>query len=128
MFCNHNFIVRKQSEKDLMSFVVQPFVESDMEATDVVLRAAYRTSYGRKENIRRYLQTQPSLVLVARKENEIVGFGAAMDFGRFAYIGLMGVDPKVQHQGVGRMILEELLDWLESRDCPTILLEARRLR
>jgi ribosomal protein S18 acetylase RimI-like enzyme len=95
-----------------------------MEATDVVLRAAYKTSYGRKDNLRRYLQIQPSRALVARRENEIVGFGAAMDFGRFAYIGLMGVDPKVQRQGVGVMVLENLLEWLEAHDSPTILLDA----
>ena len=90
-----------------MSFVVQPFTESDTEAADIVLRAAFKTSYGRKDNLRCYLQIQPSRAFVARKDEEIVGFGGAMDFGRFAYIGLMGVDPKVQRQGVGGMILRK---------------------
>ena len=121
---NHNFLVQKQKQERSMSITVNPFSISDMEATDVVLRAAYKTSYGRKDNLRRYLQAQPSLALVARRENEIVGFGAAMDFGRFAYIGLMGVDPKVQRQGVGGMVLVKILEWLEARDCPTDLLDA----
>ncbi len=105
-----------------MSFVVQPFTERDMEAADVVLRSAFKTSYGRKDYMRRYLQTLPSRAFVAKKDDEIVGFGATMDFGRFAYIGLMGVDPKVQRQGVGGMILENIMDWLEARNCPTFCL------
>ena len=67
---------------------------------------------------------QPSGSFVAKIDNEIVGFGAAMDFGRFAYIGKMGVDPKVQRRGVGGSILATILGWLEDRKCPTILLDA----
>ena len=107
-----------------MSFLVRPFVESDMEAADIVLRRAFQTSYGRKDNLRRYLQIQSSRAFVAKKGNEIVGFGGAIDFGRFAYVGLMGVDPKVQRQGVGGKILEKVLEWLKFRNCPTVLLDA----
>jgi len=107
-----------------MSFVVQPFSERDMDGADVVLRAAFKTSFGRKDNLRRYLGIQSGGSFVAKKDDEIVGFGAAMDFGRFAYIGLMGVDPKIQRQGVGGMILKKILAWLEARNCPTVLLDA----
>jgi len=95
-----------------------------MEAADLVLRAAFRTTYGRKDNIQRYLEIQPSCAFVAKKDNDIVGFGGAMDFGPFSYIGLMAVDPKVQRQGVGGMVLQEIMNWLEERKCPTWLLDA----
>ena len=47
-----------------------------------------------------------------------------MDFGPFAYIGKMGVDPRFQRRGVGGSILMVILRWLEDRKCPTALLDA----
>ena len=61
---------------------------------------------------------------VAKIDDEIVGFAAAMDFGPFAYIGKMGVDPRFQHRGVGGRILATILKWLEDRKCPRALLDA----
>lgn len=90
----------------------------------MVLRTAYKTSYGRKDSLRRYLEIQTSYALVAREGTEIVGFGATIDYGPFAYIGLMAAHPKVQRRGAGGMILDEILAWLASRRCPTILLDA----
>jgi ribosomal protein S18 acetylase RimI-like enzyme len=107
-----------------MSFIVKPFSERDMEGADLVLRAAFKTAYGRRNDIKRYLRVQPSCAFVAKKDNEIVGFGGALDFGRFSYIGLMAVDPKLQRQGVGGLILEKIMNWLGDRDCPTVLLDA----
>ncbi len=107
-----------------MSLVVQPFRGSDMEAVDEVLRLAFKTSYERKDNLKRYLTIQSCGPFVARIDNEIVGFGAAMDFGPFAYIGKMGVNPKFQRRGVGGSILATILGWLEDRKCPTMLLDA----
>jgi GNAT superfamily N-acetyltransferase len=107
-----------------MSFVIEPFSGKEMNETDVVLKAAYGTSYGRKESLRRYLELQPSYALVARQGGDIVGFGATKDYGRFAYIGLMASHPKVQRQGIGKTILDQILSWLSNRQCPTVLLDA----
>lgn len=108
----------------MTSFVLQSFSEKDMDVTNEVLKAAYRIQYSRKDNLRKYLVVKPSLALVAREGHEIVGFGGALDYGPFAYIGLMAAHPKVQRRGVGRMILEQILVWLAERRCPTILLDA----
>jgi predicted N-acetyltransferase YhbS len=107
-----------------MPLVIQPFCSNDMESVDAVLRSAFKTTHDRKDNLRRYLEIQSSAAFVARLENEIVGFGAAMDYGPFAYVGKMGVDPRVQRSGVGGRILEAILGWLEIRMCPTALLDA----
>lgn len=108
----------------MMGFVLQPFSEKDMDETNEVLKAAYRVQYSRKDNLRKYLEVQPRLALIAREGSEIVGFGGALDYGPFSYIGLMAAHPKVQRRGVGRMILEKILDWLDERTCPTVLLDA----
>jgi ribosomal protein S18 acetylase RimI-like enzyme len=103
---------------------IQPFRIGDMEAVDGILRAAFKTAYGRKGNLKRYLEIRSSGAFVARIDGEIVGFGAAMDYGPFAYIGKMGVNPKFQRRGVGGSILTAILEWLEERSCPTALLDA----
>jgi len=72
----------------------------------------------------RYLRVQPSCAFVAKGDDGIIGFGGAVDFGRFSYVGLMAVDPKVHRRGAGGMIFEEILGWLEARNCPTVLLDA----
>ncbi len=107
-----------------MSLVVQPFRWSDIDTVDEVLRSAFKTSYDRIDNLKRYLEIQSCGPFVAKIDSEIVGFGAAMDYGRFAYIGKMGVDPRVQRRGVGGSILKAILGWLEDRKCPTALLDA----
>jgi ribosomal protein S18 acetylase RimI-like enzyme len=70
------------------------------------------------------LEIQSCGPFVAKIDDEIVGFGASMDFGPFAYIGKMGVDPRFQRRGVGGSILATILGWLEERKCPTALLDA----
>ena len=107
-----------------MSLVIKPLTERDIDQTDIVLKAAYKTSYSRKESLYRYLMIQPSLALVAKEGNEIIGFGATRDYGPFAYIGLMASRPDVQRRGTGGRILDEILSWLSERKCSTVLLDA----
>jgi GNAT superfamily N-acetyltransferase len=107
-----------------MGFSIRRFSGNDMDETDVILRAAYRTQFGRKDNLRRYLEVEPSYPIVARENSKIIGFGAALDYGPFSYIGLMAVDPQIQKRGAGAVILEDIMRWLSRRNCPTILLDA----
>jgi GNAT superfamily N-acetyltransferase len=107
-----------------MSFLIRPFSEKDTEETDVVLRAAYRTSFGRKDNLRRYLEIPDSYALVAVENDHVAGFGGIIDYGPFSYIGLMAADPILQRRGIGKSILDGLLTWAYARKCPTILLSA----
>ena len=37
---------------------------------------------------------------------------------------MMGVHPDAQRQGVGRVLMEYILTWLDQQQCPTILLDA----
>ncbi len=107
-----------------MSISVHPFTETELEATDAVIMAAYQIQHSREESLRRYLALQPDGSFVAKHDGAIVGFGGAMDYGSFAYIGLMAVHPDVQQHGIGRLVLEQLLAWLDLRRCPTALLDA----
>src|SRR5712691_7416587 len=110
-----------------MSASVHPFTETELEATDEVVMAAYNVQHSRKKALRRYLALQPDGSFLAKHNSTVIGFGAAIDYGPFAYIGLMSVHPSVQKQGIGRLLLERLLDWLDERGCATLLLDATPL-
>ena len=95
-----------------MSLSIHRLTEAELEATDEVIMTAYNIQQSRKETLHRYLALQPQ------------GSYVAKDNGPFAYIGLMSVHPSRQKQGVGRLLLEQLLSWIESRGCSTVLLDA----
>jgi GNAT superfamily N-acetyltransferase len=112
-----------QEEKN-MNRAIHPLTEADVEATDVVLKAAYQTESTWQRSLHRLLAVTPAGALVARQNDTIVGFGAAIDYGAFAYIGSMAVHPLMQQRGIGRLILDRLLSWLEAGGCSTVLLDA----
>ena len=107
-----------------MSITVHPLREADLDATDAVVIAAYNVTQSRKSSLRFYMDLQPDGAFVAKDGETIVGFGAALNYGPFAYVGLMSVHPAAQRRGVGRAILERLLLWLDEQHCPTVLLDA----
>ncbi len=107
-----------------MHISIYPFTEAELEITNEMLKAAYNVPLSRKESLYRYLSLQPDGAFVAKHEGTVIGFGGAMDYGLFAYIGLIAVHPRVQKRGVGGLILERLLTWLDERHCPTALLDA----
>lgn len=104
--------------------VIHPLTEAMLHATDSVVMAAYGVPHSRKGSLRRYLDLQPEGSFVAFLEETIVGFGAVIDYGRFAYVGLMSVHPALQKRGVGGALLTHCLSWADKRHCPTILLDA----
>lgn len=107
-----------------MSITIFPFTEAELDATDAVVMAAYNVMQSRKDSLRSYLTFQSAGSFVAKDNDAVVGFGGVLDYGPFAYVGLMSVSPAAQKQGVGQLLMERLLTWLETRHCPTTLLDA----
>lgn len=107
-----------------MTFSVHPLQETDLDAVSEVVKAAYNLPHSRKNTLRQYLELQPDGAFVVKENDSIVGFGAALDYGPFAYVGLMSVHPSAQKRGVGRLLMDTLLSWLERRGCQTVLLDA----
>src|SRR6185436_9866348 len=55
--------------------------------------------------------------------SEIAGMVGAIEYGSFAYVGMMGVHPDRQGQGVGTALLSTLLQRLEARGIACARLE-----
>ncbi len=107
-----------------MTFSLHLLRESDLDAVDEVVKAAYNIPSSRKDTLQQYLELQPDGVFVVMDNDKVVGFGAALDYKTFAYIGLMSVQPTAQKRGVGRLLMDTLLAWLAKRGCQTVLLDA----
>jgi GNAT superfamily N-acetyltransferase len=111
-----------------MTISIRNLTEADLDAADVVLEAAYGPSGGRRKvRLRRYLRLQPDGWLLALLDGVAVGTVGAIDYGPFAYIGLMAVHPSAQRRGIGLMLMQQLLAWLDARGCPFSLLDATEM-
>jgi ribosomal protein S18 acetylase RimI-like enzyme len=77
-----------------------------------------------QEELAHVLALQPDGWLMALLDERPVGVGGVVNFGPFAYIGLIGTLPELQRRGIGQTLTTRLLTWLESQQCPIALLEA----
>ncbi|MFL5627446.1 MAG: GNAT family N-acetyltransferase [Ktedonobacteraceae bacterium] len=110
-----------------MSLSFAALTTADLVEAATVVKAAYNTPHSRKASLQLYLTLQASQTgssLVVRHNRSIVGFGGVVDYGPFAYVGLMSVHPSMQKQGIGARLLEHLLAEVDARGCPTTLLDA----
>jgi GNAT superfamily N-acetyltransferase len=96
---------------------------ADLDAADAVLMVAFGAR-SRKTELAMYTALQPDGWLLAERDSVVVGVGGAVDYGPFAYVGLVGVHPSAQRQGIGMALMEPLLAWLDGRGCPVVLLDA----
>lgn len=107
-----------------MVLTIRNLTEADLDPIDSVLIAAYGRPSSFKFELQRYLRVQPDGWLIAECDGSPVGMVGAVDYGELAYVGLLGVHPAAQKQGIGRTLLERLLAWLDSRNCPLSILDA----
>jgi GNAT superfamily N-acetyltransferase len=103
---------------------IRILTEDDLDAADAITIPAYGVPRSRKREMRRYLALQPDGWLLALLDGAPAGMGGATDFGSFAYIGLMAVQPSLQRRGIASAIMDRLLAWVAARGCPTTLLDA----
>jgi predicted N-acetyltransferase YhbS len=103
-----------------MAIQIRPLREEDSDSVDPMLRAAYGVSFSRSAEVRRNLAIQPDGWLLAEQAGQPVGMVGVTNYGSFAYVGLMAVDPAAQRQGIGRLLMQALL----AKHYPTLHLDA----
>lgn len=107
-----------------MEITIRQLGLGDVEAVDPTLRGAYAVSFSRSAELRRNLAIQPDGWLLAERGEEPVGLVGVTRYDTFAYVGLMAVHPAAQRQGIGRMLMEQLIARCEERGFPTLRLDA----
>ncbi len=73
----------------------------------------------------RFLNASPKGCFVAENEGRVVGTVTTFSYeDRFAWIGMVLVDPDFRGQGIGTRLLEEAIAYLDARGIPTLKLDA----
>lgn len=104
-----------------MKLSFRTLTEHDIPLAQEIVRAAYGSI---ANSINRYPTLQPNDWLLALADDAPVGLGGATHYSSFSYIGMLGVLPSMQRYGIGRAIMEALLQRVEERGIPTVLLDA----
>ncbi|GAC1361115.1 MAG: GNAT family N-acetyltransferase [Ktedonobacteraceae bacterium] len=100
-----------------MNIVMQPMTLEDVASIDPLLIQAYNANSSFQDELEYYLRLQPDGWFFALDHTTPVGMGGVMNYGSFAYIGLIAVAPTMQRRGVGKLIMEHLLHWLAEQGC-----------
>lgn len=106
-----------------MKLSFRALTESDLPIGNEIVTAAFGSA---SDNLRRCLPLQPNDWLLALADDVPVGVGGATHHASFSYIGMLGVLPSMQGRGIGRAIMEALLQRVQQRGRPTVLLDASK--
>jgi ribosomal protein S18 acetylase RimI-like enzyme len=107
-----------------MSISIRPFLDTDLNSAKLILAAAFQRSGDWLNELSIYRLIQPDGYFMAWQEATPVGLVGSVIYPDYAYIGMMAVDPQVQRQGVGRLLMEHVLAWLDGKGIPRIELDA----
>lgn len=97
-----------------------PFGFRPMTANDIAAGLALCEIAGwnqRERDWRLFLDRNPAGSCVALQDGNVVGTAATLDYGPFAWISMVLVDPGVRGLGLGTALLERTLDILRDSAC-----------
>lgn len=95
----------------------------DRDPVNAILSAAFE-GLSPSGIVERELALAPDMCWLAVDGGLPVAMVCAIQYGPMAYIGPMGVTPAYQGKGIGRRLLQHLIDSLERCGCTTMMLDA----
>ena len=73
----------------------------------------------------RFLDASPQGCFVAEADGKVCGTAATISFeNKFAWIGMVLVDPEYRSRGIGTKLLERTIEYLDQQKMPTMKLDA----
>jgi GNAT superfamily N-acetyltransferase len=102
---------------------IRPLRLTDLAAADEVTISAFQCP-SRRVEIERWMSLEGTTWLGGEESGRLVAMVGAIDYGPFAYIGLMGVHADFQRCGYGRAIMITLIERLEQAGQLCTLLDA----
>lgn len=102
--------------------VIRPFREADIPIADQIPRAAHGVEMSFDSLLNRIRPLTPECWWIMEVDGKPIGVVGATDFGDFAHIGLMSIEPGGQMVGTGSRLLQFALDQLEKKGFRSITL------
>jgi ribosomal protein S18 acetylase RimI-like enzyme len=110
-----------------METLIRELSEPDLLAADEILKLTFGGPVSRLEDMHLYRRIQPDGWFVASQADHLVGMVGAVNYGALAHVGLMAVHPDFQRQGIGRSLMQFLLDRLDQQGVPLVTLDASKM-
>lgn len=98
--------------------------EAELDIASDILVSAYHFTGNRSAMLYDYLAVQPDGWWLVLADGVPVGYGGAVDYGAFSYVGMLSVYPSLQNKGIGEALTRRIMQWGEERACPTLFLDA----
>ena len=117
-------IAGQSTELPLMPITIRPLTPADLPAADRILQAAFDRPYSFTPMLQLNGAAQPGNQSVAEIDGQVVATVGAVNYGEFAYVALMGVDPAYHRRGIARQMMDHVLERLDAQQCPMVLLDA----
>lgn len=89
-------------------------------------RHSFPTPWSRRAFVSELTENSYAFYLVARRGGRVVGYLGSWFVLDEAHITNVAVHPDARGQGVGRLLMEQIIERTESRGCRRITLEVRR--
>ena len=108
--------------------VIRTLNSLDLDRADEILASAFGFGESRQPELQRYLNLQPDGWFIGSEgSGPPIAMVGAVNYGSFAYVGMMAVHHNAQRRGIGRYLMEYLLADLDKKNCPIVLLDASAL-
>lgn len=91
---------------------------------DSIVTSAFGSPESRASEIQRYLRLKPNCWFLATYREQPAGAVGATNYGPFTYLGMMTVRKEFQRKGIGRTLLEHMLNWTEENGISCLRLDA----
>jgi len=103
---------------------IRALSHTNLESADSILQSAFSRSESWLNDLYLFLKLQPEGIFLACQDSIPAGMVAAIIYSHYAYVGLMGICPAFQRQGIGLALMKHLLAWLDQQGVQQILLDA----
>ena len=107
-----------------MRITIRLLTPDDYDTAQEIGQSAFGPSATIGDTIRIAQNSQPDGCFLASVDEEPVGTATIVDYGPFCYIGAMCVREEVQRRGIGRALLDRVLEWQKQKGIPIALLDA----
>ena len=104
---------------------VEPMTEALLEQVDAIERESFPDPWPRRFFMEELTRSDPAYARVAIEDGQVIGYLVAWFVLDEVHLGNLAVHPEHRRRGVGRLLLQHLIDRAERRGASFISLEVR---